>query len=136
MGDQADVGVPTVRAQPVDTLLATLCSKVLTGEFAATQLWFDQRVLDRYRAQEGTRVIRTNSAGRVRAASGWAIDFGIAADDQLIHASAADVSQRVPQSEHQHWLQFLLALPTSRNFLTMRLGGNACVDDGDVRSWP
>ena len=123
------------RARAADVLMARLCAKVLGGDFSAAQVWFDQRVLDKYRGQDGARVIRTNSAGRVKAASGWSVDFGIAAEDQLIHGSAADVAQRVPPSEHEHWLKFVVVLPTSQNFLTMRLGGNACIDDGDVRTW-
>jgi hypothetical protein len=125
-----------VQARPADVLMARLCGKVLGGDFAAAQIWFDQRVLDRYRGQDGARVIRTNSAGRVKAASGWSLDFGIATGDRLIHASAADVSQRVPPSEHEHWLEFVLVLPTSQTFLMMRLGSNVCIDDGDVRAWP
>ena len=127
---------PAARGQRADTLLATLCSKMLAGDFAAAQLWFDQQVLDRYRAQEGARIIRTNSAGRVRSSGGWSLDFGIAGDDQLIHASVADVAQRVPPGEQKHWTAFLVALPTSKNFLIARLGGMACIDDGDVRDWP
>lgn len=124
-----------VPARPADMLMARVCGKVLAGDFGAAQVWFDQHVLDRYRTQDGARVIRTNSAGRVKAASGWSLDFGIAADDRLIHAAAADVSQRVPPSEHEHWLKFLLTLPTSQTFLMMRLGSNVCIDDGDVRAW-
>ncbi|MBI4494942.1 MAG: hypothetical protein HY690_19385 [Chloroflexi bacterium] len=110
--------------------------RVLGGDLGAAQLWFDQRVLDRYRAQPGFRVMRTNTAGRVRAPAGWSLDFGIAADDRLIHASAADLAQRLPPSERQHWLSYLATLPLSRNFLTMRLsGGVSCIDDGEVRGF-
>lgn len=109
--------------------------KVLGGDFGAGLLWFSQPVLDRYREQSGTRVMRTNTVGRVRTATGWTLDFGIADDDQLIHLPTVDLAQRVPASEHQHWLAHLVTLPLSRNFLLMRLGGGACIDDGEVRDW-
>ena len=115
---------------------AMLYLKVLGGDLGAAQIWFDQRVLDRYRAQAGFRVIRTNTAGRLRSPAGWALDFGIADDDRLIHASAADLVQRLPAPERQHWINHLITPPVSRNFLTMRLGAGSCIDDGDVRDWP
>jgi hypothetical protein len=113
-----------------------LYARVLGGDFGAAQVWFDQQVLDRYRAQAGSRVIRTNTAGRVRSSAGWTLDFGIADEDRLIHAAAVDLAQRLPGSERAHWVSHLVAPPVSRTFLTMRLGGGACIDDGDVRDWP
>ena len=56
-------------------------------------MWFGRQVLDKYLGQAGVRVIRTNTAGRVRRPS-WTLDFGISDDDRLIHASVADLSQR------------------------------------------
>lgn len=115
---------------------ATLYQKVLGGDYGAAQIWFDQQVLDRYRSQNGSRVIRTNTAGRVRATAGWALDFGIADQDRLIHATAADLAQRLPASERGHWLDHLISPAASRNFLTMRLGAGGCIDDGELRPWP
>ncbi len=115
---------------------AMLYRRVLGGDFGAAQVWFDQRVLDRYRTQAGGQVIRTNSAGRVRSSAGWTLDFGIADDDRLIHASAADLAQRLPASERQHWVSQMVTPPVSRTFLIMRLGTGACIDDGEVRAWP
>jgi hypothetical protein len=112
-----------------------LYQKVLGGDLGAAQVWFHQRVLDRYRAQTGFRVLRTNTVGRLRAPVGWSLDFGIAADDQLIHASAADLAQRLPADERRHWVGHLVTPPVSRNFLIMRLGAGACLDDGEVRDW-
>jgi hypothetical protein len=109
--------------------------KVFGGELGATQVWFDQQVLDRYRAQADFRVIRTNTVGQLRSSARWSLDFGIADDDRLIHASAADLAQRLPPPERQHWVSHLVTPPVSRNFLTMRLGAGACLDDGDVRDW-
>jgi hypothetical protein len=114
---------------------AMLYARVLSGDLGAAQVWFDRRVLDRYQAQTGFRVIRTNTAGRLRAPAGWSLDFGIADDDRLIHAAAADLAQRLPAPERQHWVGHLVTPPVSRNFLTMRLGAGACLDDGEVRDW-
>ena len=115
---------------------ALLYLRVLGGDLGAAQVWFDQRVLDRYRAQAGSRVIRTNTAGRVRSPAGWSLDFGIADDDRLIHAAVADLAQRVPVAERQHWVDHLVTPPVSRTFLTMRLSAGSCIDDGEVRDWP
>ena len=115
---------------------AVLYRKVLGGDLGAAQVWFDQRVLDRYRGQAGFRVIRTNTAGRVRSPAGWSLDFGIADDDRLIHTSLAELAQRLPPPERQHWVGHLVTPPVSPTFLTMRLGGGAsCIDDGEVRGW-
>src|SRR5438105_2513171 len=109
--------------------------KVFGGELGAAQVWFDQRVLDRYRAQADFRVIRTNTVGQLRASARWTLDFGIADEDRLIHASAADLAQRLPPPERQHWVSHLKTLPVSPTFLTMRLGAGSCIDDGEVRAW-
>ncbi|HLI27858.1 MAG TPA: hypothetical protein VKZ60_12345 [Chloroflexota bacterium] len=115
--------------------LALLYRKVLAGDCGVAQVWFDQRVLDRYRGQAGYRVLRSNSAGRLRAPAGWTLDFGIADGDRLIHAAAADLAQRLPPAERQHWLEHVVTPPVSRVFLTMRLGAGSCVDDGEIRDW-
>jgi hypothetical protein len=119
-----------------DPQRTALCLRVLGGDLGLAQIWFDQHVLDRYRGQSGWRVLRTNSAGRVRSPDGWSLDFGIADKDRLIHASAADLSQRLPASERQHWAQHTITLPVSPTFLTMRMVTGSCIDDGDVRDWP
>jgi hypothetical protein len=132
--DSADL--TAVRPETADVPQRTLLyGRVLGGDLGVAQLWFDQRVLDRYRGQAGFRVIRTNTAGRLRAPAGWTLDFGIAADDRLLHAAAADLAQRLPPAERPHWVAHLVALPLSRNFLTMRLGAGSCMDDGDIRDW-
>jgi hypothetical protein len=114
---------------------AMLYRRVMGGDFGTAQIWFYQRVLDRYRDQAGSRVIRTETAGRVRSSAGWTLDFGIADADRLIHAAAADVAQRLPASEREHWIGYLVTPPVSGNFLTMRLGAGSCIDDGEVRDW-
>src|SRR5215468_6742656 len=95
-------------AGSVDAQLAALYLRVLGGDLGAAQVWFDQRVLDRYRSREGWRVMRTNSVGRVRSPEGWQLDFGITPGDEAVHASLNDLSQRLPISEHRHWVQHLV----------------------------
>jgi hypothetical protein len=119
----------------VDAQLATLLVRVFGGDLGAAQLWFDQSVLDRYRTLAGWRVMRTNTVGRIKSADGWSLDFGIAPGDQIIHASAADVAQRLPASERQHWAQHAVAPAVSRTFVTMRLAPGSCIDDGDLRDF-
>jgi hypothetical protein len=64
------------------------------------------------------------------------LDFGITADESLIHTSATDVSQRLPTAERQHWAEHVVTPGVSRNFLTMRLAPGSCIDDGELRDWP
>jgi len=109
--------------------------RVLGGDLGAAPLWFDAAVLDRYRALAGWRVLRTNSVGRLKSPEGWMLDFGIADTDGLLHASVADVAQRLPGAERDHWAQHLVTPAMSRNFLTMRLVPGSCIDDGDLRAW-
>jgi len=119
----------------VDDTQRTLVSlKAFNGDMGRLQMWFDPRVLDKYRGQAGTRVIRTTTAGRVRSHA-WSLDFGISDDDRLIHASVADLSQRLPEAERDHWSRHVSSLPVSRNFLLMRFGGGGCIDDGEIRDW-
>lgn len=129
------IGQERSLARPPEAQTVALYVRVLGGDLGATQLWFDQHVLDRYREQTGGRVIRTDTAGRVSSPAGWSLDFGIADGDRVIHASAADLGQRLPAGERQHWASHLVTPPVSRNFVTMRLGGAACIDDGDLRRW-
>ena len=119
-----------------DAQLVALFGRALNGgDLGAVQLWFDAAVLERYRPLSGWRVMRTNTVGRVQSPEGWSIDFGIAPGDEMVHASVADLAQRLPNAERQHWLQHLLAPTASRNFLTMRLAPGSCIDDGDLRTW-
>jgi len=120
----------------VDPQRAALYLRVLGGDFGAAHLWFDQRVLDRYRALDGWRVMRTNTVGRVRSPEGWSLDFGIGDGDGLVHTSASEIAQRLPVGERQHWAQHGVTPAVSRNFVTMRLAPGSCIDDGDLRDWP
>jgi hypothetical protein len=129
-GTVAASGTPATPPQ-----VGMLYRRVLAGDAGLAQVWFNAAVLDRYRELSGYRVLRTNSAGRVRAPGGWTLDFGIADEDRLIHVSAADLAQRLPPPEKQHWLTHIASLPVSGTFLVMRLGAGHCMDDGDVRDW-
>src|SRR5579859_5501031 len=117
-------------AEKVDAQRSALYLRVLGGDFGAAQLWFAQRVLDRYRVQSGWRVMRTNTVGRVKSPDGWSLDFGIAEGDALVHASLVEVSQRLPAGERQHWAQHLVTPAVSRAFVSMRLAPGSCFDDG------
>ncbi|HLQ32084.1 MAG TPA: hypothetical protein VK457_05310 [Chloroflexota bacterium] len=117
-----------------ETQRALVSLKALNGDIGRVQIWFEPAVLDKYRGQAGVRVMRTNTAGRIRSA-GWTLDFGIADGDGLIHAPLSDVTQRLPEGEREHWAQHVSTLPASRNFLLMRFGGGACIDDGELRDW-
>jgi hypothetical protein len=118
-----------------DAQLIALALRALGGDLGALQVWFDPAVLDRYRGLPGWRIMRTNSVGRVRSPDGWTLDFGIAEDESVLHASASDLAQRLPAVERQQWAQHLVTPSVSRNFLTMRLVPGSCIDDGDLRNW-
>lgn len=119
----------------VDPQRAALYGRVLAGDLGAAHIWFDQHVLDRYRQQAGTRVMRTNTVGRLKSADGWSLDFGIADNETLIHAAAADLTQRLPAPDRQHWAQHVITPDVSRTFVTMRLAPGSCIDDGDLRDF-
>src|SRR5438876_10540213 len=119
----------------VDPQRAALYLRVLGGDLGKVQVWFDQRVLDRYRALPGWRVMRTNTVGRVRSPEGWQFGFGIADDDQVVHASVSALAQTLPSGERQHWAQHVVGLPVSRNFLSIRMTPGSCFDDGDLRDF-
>jgi hypothetical protein len=121
----------TRRADPAEVLQR----RALAGAPALAQVWFRAEVLDRYRGQAGYRVIRTDTVGRVRGAQ-WLLDFGIAGEgDRLIHASAGDLAERLPESERAHWAAHATGLPLSANYVLMQMTRGACIDDGDVRAW-
>src|SRR4051812_13597214 len=95
-------------SQAVDPQSVALSLRVLGGDLGAAHLWFDQAVLDRYRDKPGWRVMRTNTVGRVRSPDGWSLDFGIAPDDNLVHTTVQELSQRLPAAERQFWAQHVV----------------------------
>jgi len=126
---------PTPTTPAAEPHLALAYGRVLAGNLGLTQVWFHAAVLDKYRGKAGVRVLRSNSAGRVRVQGGWNLDFGIADDDRIIHASAGDLAQKLPAAERRHWLDHVVGPPVSGTFLTMRLGAGHCIEDGDIRDW-
>lgn len=109
--------------------------RILAGNVALAQVWFDARVLDKYRQSSSCKIIRTNTVGRLKAST-WSLDFGIGGDDSaLIHVSAREAVERIPEGEREHWEAYALALPASGNYLLMQMTRGACIDDGDVQPW-
>jgi hypothetical protein len=96
------------------------------------QVSFVAAVLERYLGQSGVTVRLTNTVGRVKTST-WSLDFGIAPDEQSIHATIGAL-QRLPETEQNHWLEHVEAATFSENFLKMQ-GSHACIDVGDIRIW-
>lgn len=99
------------------------------------QLFFDARVLDSYRKQTGFKIIRTDTSGRISKPGGWSLDFGISGtQNAIIHLAADGFIHRLPETERDHWLDHMMTLPVSENYLKglIRPG---CLDDGDIREW-
>jgi hypothetical protein len=99
------------------------------------QVAFEADVLDRYRGTRQFTIMRTDSAGRVKLEGGWALDFGIARDDQIVHASWIALTLNLPDEELTHWAEHALAEELSENFLRMQLAPGSCFDDGELRTW-
>src|SRR5207247_4472510 len=100
------------------------------GKPELIQLWFESSVLDRYREDPDSKILRSNSAGRLRGSGGWLVNFGIAPDDRFIHLSAGSLAI-IPDSQRAHWLEHLVALPVGENFLRMTANPGACIEDGE-----
>ena len=100
---------------------------------AMAQVTFRVTVLDPYLQQRGISVTRTNTVGRVKTAT-WTLDFGIAPDEQTIHAPVSALQQRLPESERTHWMTHVDDAHFSENFLKMQ-SSHACIDDGTFRAW-
>jgi hypothetical protein len=98
------------------------------------ELHFDVAVLDRYRGASGFQIIRTDTVGRVRKEGGWALDFGIAPDEDMVHVTYAQMLA-LPEAEREHFAAHARLLPASRMFVQMRMAPGSCLDDGEVRSW-
>ncbi|MEO6908948.1 MAG: hypothetical protein ABI210_13765 [Abditibacteriaceae bacterium] len=90
-------------------------------------------VLGKYLEQNDISVKRTDTVGRVKAAT-WSVDFGIAADEQTVHVTLNDFINKIPEKEKAYWLENIIARNFSENFLKMQ-GGHSCIDDGGLREW-
>ena len=99
------------------------------------QVAFEADVLDRYRGKRQFTIMRTDSAGRIKLEGRWSLDFGIARDDQIVHASWHALSERLPDEELLHWSEHAVSAELSENFLRMQLAPGACFDDGELRTW-
>jgi hypothetical protein len=118
-----------------DPILQDLARRVLeTGKYDIVPLWFESSVLDRYRGDPDCRIMRTNSAGRLKGPGGWMVNFGISPDDALIHMALA-TAVGIPESHRDHWLQHVVGLPAGSNFLRMTMSPGACIEDGQTREW-
>lgn len=122
---------PGIRSQTLAELVARALE---TQRLELVQLWFDSSVLDRYRGDPDCRILRSNTAGRLRGPGGWLVNFGIAPGDQVIHFTAGSLAG-MPEGHRPHWLAHLVGLPVGENFLRMTTNPNACIDDGPTRDW-
>ena len=113
-------------------IAGTFTKKILTRPELA-QLEFRVEVLDKYLDDNRTTVSRTNSVGRIKSAT-WSFDFGIAPDEQFLHSSVSLFTQKLPEGERAHWLEFIADDRFSANFLKMQ-SAHSCVDDGAYRGW-
>ena len=113
-------------------IAGTFTKKILTRPELA-QLEFRVEVLDKYLADKNFSVSRTNSVGRIKSAT-WSVDFGIAPDEQFLHTSVALFTQKLPEAEQAHWLEFVADDRYAANFLKMQ-SAHSCVDDGTYRGW-
>ena len=91
-------------------------------------------MIDRYRGLARAQLLRTDSVGRVAVPGRWSLDMGITPDERQVHLPAADVIERLPEGEREHWIEHLVETPSSANFLQMRMTA-ACIDDGETRRW-
>lgn len=122
-------------AEETSPWIRVLYSRVFTsGDPALVQVRFLASVLDRYREQ-GLEIKRTDTAGRVKKAGGWSLDFGIGEGDATIHANLGDLLRNLPEQELQHWAVEVAQPDLSENFIRMRLHPGSCFDDGDLRDW-
>lgn len=116
-----------------------LLGRILSGRSGLQQIWFEASVLDKYLEADEYQIVRTDSAGRLGKARSWSLDFGIVdgSDDlpTLLHLPAESLGARLPAAEREHWQAHAVALPMSVNFLRMQLHPEACIDDGEIRSW-
>lgn len=117
------------------SLLVLYRRALLAGEHDLVQISFDATVLDRYRGRPGFSIVRTDSAGRLKKEGAFAIDFGIAPGDELVHVCLGDLLSSLPEGEREHWVGYVATPPLSRVFLQMRLHPGSCIEDGEVRAW-
>lgn len=109
-----------------------------SGDGRALHLRFRGEVIEKYRAHPSAQLIRTASVGRVSVPGSWSLDVGIVEEPDgsvVLHATLGDLLDRLPERERDHWVEHLLPLPSSVNFLQMRMAAGACIDDGEPHAW-
>jgi hypothetical protein len=124
-----------VDAVESSTLRQLVQRAIEAGKWDLIPVWFKSDVLDRYRGDPDSRILRTDSAGRLRAPGGWMINFGISPDDAFVHLPASALLG-IPEGPHRdHWLAHVVSLPVGEKYLRMTLTPGACIDDGSSRAW-
>lgn len=124
----------TTPASEADVLARALYRRVVTGQSELAQIVFHAAVLDRYRENSQFQITRTDTIGSLRRAGGWKLDFGILAGDAQVHTSLGDLAN-LPESERNHWVEYVAPPSLSLNFIRTRLYAASCIDDGEVRRW-
>lgn len=112
----------------------TVARAVSSGDASALPIHFRASVLTRY-LDGGAKILRTNTVGRLMQPGRAVIDFGIVAEDAVIHLRFGDIGTLVSESERPHWFDHLIAPSASRPYLQMTLQPGACHDDGELREW-
>ena len=112
-----------------------LVAPLAAGDAGRVHLYFHVAVIARYRRLAGAQLLRSDSVGRVAVPGRWSLDVGITHDERQVHLPAADLIERLPEGEREHWIEHLVETPSSANFLQMRMTAAACIDDGEARRW-
>ena len=101
-------------------------------------LRFDASVIDRYRTRPGATLLRTRTVGRIALPGRWSLDMGLASGPDgraLVHLPVADLLERLPEEEWDHWVEHFEPGPASASYLQMRMTPQACIDDGEPGEW-
>lgn len=114
------------------SIVSHFYTKVLSQP-GLSQVVINIDVLQKYLTKNDISVKRTDTVGRVKAAT-WSVDFGIAPNEQTVHVTLNDFINKIPEKEKAHWLDNIVTNHFSENFLKMQ-GGHACIDDGGLRQW-
>ncbi len=112
----------------------TIARAVGSGDASALPIHFSASVLTRY-VESGAKILRSDTVGRLIQPGKAVIDFGIVADDRVIHLRFGDLARLLPEAERAHWFEHLLPPSASRAYLQMTLQPGACHDDGELREW-
>ncbi len=112
----------------------TVARAVSSGDASALPVHFTASVLKRY-VEQGAKILRSDTVGRMMQPGKAVIDFGIVEDDTVIHLRFGDIATLIPEPEREHWLGHLVPPTASRPYLQMTLQPGSCHDDGELREW-